>query len=159
MSNGEAMFYQVIALPLFRISLAHFSFIVDDFKTYNVCIDNCVYYEDSDTPTSVVIISQTNGSRTIIHSNRNLPELTLDDFKKLDLSQYSWIHFEVCSLTDSHRSYATNAKGHHWNFSFTILVVHNTTHFLIHINVILTYHSFPRSFLTKILKMFHVLPI
>lgn len=72
----------------------HLSFIVDDFNNYNVCIDNCVYYEACDTPTSVVIINQATGSRTIIHSNKNLPEITLANFKKLDLSQYSWIHFE-----------------------------------------------------------------
>ncbi|XP_033609889.1 ketohexokinase isoform X5 [Cryptotermes secundus] len=68
--------------------------VVDDFKAYNICINNCIYYEACDAPMSVVIISQTTGSRTIIHSNKNLPELTLDDFKKLDMSQYSWIHFE-----------------------------------------------------------------
>jgi len=78
--------------------LAPFSVVVEDFKTSNICIDNCVYYDACDVPTSVVIINQSNGSRTIIHSNNNLPELTLDDFKKLDLSQYSWIHFEASSL-------------------------------------------------------------
>ncbi|XP_069670591.1 ketohexokinase-like isoform X2 [Periplaneta americana] len=72
----------------------HLSFIVDDFRNYNICIDNCVYYEACDTPTSVVLINKATGSRTIIHSNKNLPELKCADFKKLDLSQYSWIHFE-----------------------------------------------------------------
>lgn len=80
---------------------------MDDFKAYNICINNCVYYEACDAPTSVVIISQTTGSRTIIHSNKNLPELTLDDFKKLDLSQYSWIHFEASYLTGANTSCAT----------------------------------------------------
>jgi len=83
---------------LYPKCLAPFSVIVEDFKTSNICIDNCVYYESCDAPTSVVIINRSNGSRTIIHSNNNLPELTLDDFKKLDLSQYSWIHFEASTL-------------------------------------------------------------
>lgn len=87
------------AFSAFDICLVPFSVVVDDFKAYNICINNCVYYEACDAPTSVVIISQTTGSRTIIHSNKNLPELTLDDFKKLDLSQYSWIHFEASYLT------------------------------------------------------------
>jgi ketohexokinase len=78
-----------------------------------------VYYEACDAPTSVVIINQTNGSRTIIHSNKNLPELTLDNFKKLDLSRYSWIHFEVSSLTGSHRFEIINTKAHHWALSLT----------------------------------------
>lgn len=47
----------------------------------------------------MVIINSENGSRTIIHSNKNLPDLTVEDFKKLDLSCYSWIHFEVKILS------------------------------------------------------------
>ena len=86
------------ALGVSRKCLATCSAIVEDFKTSNICIDNCVYYDTCDAPTSVVIINLSNGSRTIIHSNNNLPELTLDDFKKLDLAQYSWIHFEASSV-------------------------------------------------------------
>lgn len=99
------------ALAVFRKCLVPFSVIVEDFKTFNICIDNCVYYEICDAPTSVVIINQSNGSRTIIHSNKNLPELTLDDFKKLDLSQYSWIHFEASALTFC----ASNVTSSVWN--------------------------------------------
>ena len=36
-------------------------------------------------------------SRTIIHSNKNLPELTVNQFRSLieaNLENYSWIHFE-----------------------------------------------------------------
>jgi len=86
------------ASSISRKCLAPCSVVMEDFKTSNICIDNCVYYDTCDAPTSVVIINQSNGSRTIIHCNNNLPELTLDDFKKLDLSQYSWIHFEASSL-------------------------------------------------------------
>ena len=45
-------------------------------------------------PNSVVISNVTSGSRTIIHTNLGLPELTLEDFKKLDLEKYSWVHLE-----------------------------------------------------------------
>jgi sugar/nucleoside kinase (ribokinase family) len=93
----HAVVLRIGALGLSRKCLAPFSVVMEDFKTSNICIDNCVYYDSCDAPTSVVIINQSNGSRTIIHSNNNLPELTLDDFKKLDLSQYSWIHFEASS--------------------------------------------------------------
>jgi hypothetical protein len=93
-----AVLIAIGAFAIFRKCLDSFSVIVEDFKTSNICIDNCVYYDTCDAPTSVVIINRSNGSRTIIHSNNNLPELTLDDFKKLDLSQYSWIHFEASSL-------------------------------------------------------------
>ncbi len=39
-----------------------------------------------------------NGSHkliTLLHFRRNLPDLVYEDFAKLDLSRYSWIHFEV----------------------------------------------------------------
>ncbi|CAG2056565.1 unnamed protein product [Timema podura] len=70
------------------------SFVVEDFKAHGVCLDNCVFYDDCEVPASSVLINSQNGSRTIVHSNLNLPELSFEDFNKLDLSQYSWIHFE-----------------------------------------------------------------
>ena len=29
------------------------------------------------------------------YDSRNLPEVSLEDFKKIDLKNYKWIHFEV----------------------------------------------------------------
>ena len=40
------------------------------------------------------IFIKTNGSRTIVHHRGAMPEITFEDFKKLNLSEYSWIHFE-----------------------------------------------------------------
>ena len=51
-------------------------------------------YESHVCPNSVVITNVTSGSRTIIHTNLGLPELTLEDFKRLDLENYSWVHLE-----------------------------------------------------------------
>ena len=45
-------------------------------------------------PNSVVISNKTSGSRTIIHTNLGLPELSLEHFTKLDLQKFSWIHLE-----------------------------------------------------------------
>ncbi|CAH3144219.1 unnamed protein product [Pocillopora meandrina] len=56
--------------------------------------DNCVRHRGCGTPTSFVTLSLTTGSRTVVHSRNNLPELTNDTFEKLDLSGYDWIHFE-----------------------------------------------------------------
>ena len=53
-----------------------------------------IRYEDHVCPNSVVISNVTSGSRTIIHTNLGLPELALEDFKKLDLENYSWVHLE-----------------------------------------------------------------
>jgi len=70
------------------------AFIVEDFKSTGINIDNVVYHDNCDFPSASIIINSSNGSRTIIHSNKNLPELKLDEFKALDLTKYKWIHFE-----------------------------------------------------------------
>lgn len=69
-------------------------YVLNDFRELNISCENCIVHENCDFPLSSVIINKVNGSRTIIHSNRNLPELTAEDFHKLDISKYSWIHFE-----------------------------------------------------------------
>ncbi|XP_075238382.1 ketohexokinase-like isoform X2 [Lycorma delicatula] len=80
--------------PAFPLEDTDQSYVTNDFETHNILVDNCVYHDGCDFPLSIVIINSENGSRTIIHSNKNLPELTVEDFKKLDLSCYSWLHFE-----------------------------------------------------------------
>ncbi|XP_059184665.1 ketohexokinase isoform X2 [Centropristis striata] len=45
-------------------------------------------------PTSVVISNISTGSRTILHMNRNLPDVTAEDFSKVDLRKFKWIHWE-----------------------------------------------------------------
>ncbi|XP_061417986.1 ketohexokinase isoform X2 [Lethenteron reissneri] len=45
-------------------------------------------------PSSVVIANRRTGSRTILHSNRDLPEISADDFSKVDLGPFRWIHWE-----------------------------------------------------------------
>lgn len=51
-------------------------------------------------PISTVILSLSSGSRTILHHNPCLPELTLKDFEQLRLGDYSWIHFEGRNLNE-----------------------------------------------------------
>lgn len=46
-----------------------------------------------------MILSQDTGSRTIIHCNRDYPQTTWEDFSKIDLSQYGWVHFEARNTT------------------------------------------------------------
>ncbi|CAD5120411.1 DgyrCDS8977 [Dimorphilus gyrociliatus] len=69
-------------------------FLQDDFKKYNISFNNCPIKENVTCPLSIAIVNKQNGSRTIIHHNRNLPELTSDEFSKLDLKNFDWIHFE-----------------------------------------------------------------
>ncbi|XP_069988095.1 ketohexokinase isoform X2 [Penaeus vannamei] len=70
------------------------TFLLDDFAKYNVDTKCVVVHEDCDCPASCVILSMETGSRTIIHSNKNLPELTVEDFCKVNLSAFRWVHFE-----------------------------------------------------------------
>ncbi|XP_067009276.2 ketohexokinase [Anabrus simplex] len=78
------------------LSNCHYSkMITEHLKKCGIHFENCVYREgDSVFPNSSVIVNNQNGSRTIMHFRKNWPEVTLEDFKKLDLSQYSWVHFE-----------------------------------------------------------------
>lgn len=70
-----------------------FGFLHDDCHKRGIRIENCPITAQ-DPPFSSVLLSQESDSRTIIHSNSNFPILKFDHFKKVDLSPYSWVHFE-----------------------------------------------------------------
>uniref|UniRef100_A0A671S194 Ketohexokinase n=1 Tax=Sinocyclocheilus anshuiensis TaxID=1608454 RepID=A0A671S194_9TELE len=69
-------------------------FILNDFQMYKIDISLLLEHAACSFPASVVISSVTTGSRTILHMNRNLPDVSVEDFSKVDLSQYKWIHWE-----------------------------------------------------------------
>ena len=70
-------------------------FIVKDFSANAVCTENCPIVDGCEFPTSMVIINSSNGSRTILHHPKNLPELSIQNFSIVNLDEYNWIHFEV----------------------------------------------------------------
>lgn len=72
----------------------HLAFLQDDMKKYNINYSHCPQLKESGCPISTVILSLNSGTRTILHHNPNLPELSFDDFKKINFDDYSWIHFE-----------------------------------------------------------------
>ncbi|XP_014057637.1 ketohexokinase isoform X3 [Salmo salar] len=69
-------------------------FVLDDFQTYQIDISLLSEHPHSSFPTSMIISNVTTGTRTILHMNRNLPDVSATDFSKVDLSQYKWIHWE-----------------------------------------------------------------
>ncbi|OWF52136.1 ketohexokinase-like [Mizuhopecten yessoensis] len=72
------------------------NFLRDNLKSYGVVFDDAmVCGPEVHTPVSMVIINQSNGSRTILHCAKNLPEVNFSHFQTLDLSQYKWIHIEA----------------------------------------------------------------
>ncbi|XP_034388031.1 ketohexokinase isoform X2 [Cyclopterus lumpus] len=80
-------------------------FILEDFQKFHIDVSLMSEHAQCVPPTSVVIANITTGSRTILHMNRNLPEVTAEDFSKVDLCQFKWIHFEVFVSKDVARHF------------------------------------------------------
>nr|XP_034175415.1 ketohexokinase-like [Osmia lignaria] len=78
----------------------HLSFLQNDMRKHNIDFSHCPIVENNGCPTSIVILSLSSGSRTILHHNQNLPELTLKNFEQLHLEDYNWIHFEGRNLNE-----------------------------------------------------------
>uniref|UniRef100_W5NG74 Ketohexokinase n=1 Tax=Lepisosteus oculatus TaxID=7918 RepID=W5NG74_LEPOC len=73
-------------------------FVLDDFRRYKIDTSLLAEHSGCSFPSSIVISNLRNGSRTILHMNSglflNLPDVTADDFQKVDLTKYKWIHWE-----------------------------------------------------------------
>ncbi|XP_055636236.1 ketohexokinase-like isoform X2 [Toxorhynchites rutilus septentrionalis] len=72
----------------------HFTFALRDLERHGIPIEKCAFHKGCEIPLSTVWINEATGSRTIVHSNLNLPEIKVEDFARCDLSRYSWVHFE-----------------------------------------------------------------
>lgn len=75
-------------------------FILDDLAASNINISACKHLPTGKMPTSYITVSQQTGSRSIVH-HRDCPEFSFDDFKRIDLSQFDWIHFEGRNIDDT----------------------------------------------------------
>uniref|UniRef100_A0A3B4WV08 Ketohexokinase n=1 Tax=Seriola lalandi dorsalis TaxID=1841481 RepID=A0A3B4WV08_SERLL len=71
------------------------NFILEDFQKFHIDVSLVSEHAQCVLPASVVISNTSTGSRTILHMNRNLPDVTAEDFSKVDLHQFKWIHWEV----------------------------------------------------------------
>ena len=67
-------------------------FILNDLNQRGIGF-NPVMIIDGSTPTSYITVNQSNGSRTIVHY-RDLAELNFKQFKRVDLADFDWFHFE-----------------------------------------------------------------
>ena len=70
------------------------NFVEDDFQSHNIIYDMCPRHSGHLLPNSSIILNHETGSRTILHTNDGLPELTVNDFYHIDLQHYSWVHLE-----------------------------------------------------------------
>ncbi|XP_019909977.2 ketohexokinase isoform X4 [Esox lucius] len=57
-------------------------FVLDDFKKYQIDISLLSEHEHCSFPASMVISNVTTGTRTILHMNRNLPDVSAADFSQ-----------------------------------------------------------------------------
>ncbi|XP_074525862.1 ketohexokinase isoform X1 [Halichoeres trimaculatus] len=69
-------------------------FLLEDFQKFHIDVSLATEHAQCVLPASMVISNITTGSRTILHMNRNLPDVTAEDFSKIDLQQFKWIHWE-----------------------------------------------------------------
>ncbi|XP_067311988.1 ketohexokinase isoform X1 [Pseudorasbora parva] len=75
-------------------------FIVGDFSRLGVDISGVAWQQWGETPCACCVVCPTNGSRTVVLSDTNLPDVSVEDFSKLDLSQYKWVHWEGRNADD-----------------------------------------------------------
>uniref|UniRef100_A0A8C5QHM1 Uncharacterized protein n=1 Tax=Leptobrachium leishanense TaxID=445787 RepID=A0A8C5QHM1_9ANUR len=54
-----------------------------------ICWQTC-----GDSPCACCLVNTSNGSRTVTLYDTNLPDVTSEDFDKVDLTEYKWIHWE-----------------------------------------------------------------
>ncbi|XP_078140839.1 ketohexokinase-like isoform X2 [Centroberyx gerrardi] len=69
-------------------------FIVGDFTKRAVDISGVAWQAEGETPCACCVVCPASGSRTVVLSDTNLPDVTAADFSKADLRQFKWIHWE-----------------------------------------------------------------
>jgi len=67
--------------------------VLRDLERRGIVTAACVRHRHGITPTSYVVLSRDTGSRTIVHY-RDLPELSAEEFARVRLKGYDWVHFE-----------------------------------------------------------------
>ncbi len=67
--------------------------ILDDFNYFQINYDYARFLAQGKIPTSYISVSRQTGSRTISHF-RDLPEYSFFEFKKINLQDFDWLHFE-----------------------------------------------------------------
>jgi ketohexokinase len=67
--------------------------IEQDLRRHGVDMQYCRRLDNGRTPTSCILRSTRNGSRSIVHY-RDLPEYAYADFEKIPLAAFDWLHVE-----------------------------------------------------------------
>lgn len=67
--------------------------ILQDMADNDINTGYCRKITGGRSPTSYITVNQHNGSRTIVHY-RDIPEFDFEDFKRIELDKFDWVHFE-----------------------------------------------------------------
>ncbi|KAM8954276.1 ketohexokinase isoform 2-T2 [Pelodytes ibericus] len=69
-------------------------FIMSDFRKRGIDASNVSWQSWGDTPCACCLLNDRNGSRTVTLYDTNLPDVTAEEFEKVELTRYKWIHWE-----------------------------------------------------------------
>jgi ketohexokinase len=67
--------------------------LTEELHTRAIDLSPARIHTEGSTPVSYILHSLANGSRTIVH-HRTLPEFGFEDFMRIDLDRWDWLHFE-----------------------------------------------------------------
>lgn len=73
--------------------------ILIEMERNGIDLSHCPRTDENPAFTTVINVRKT-GCRTILQCSRNFPYVTIEDFRKLDLSLYGWVHFEARNKLD-----------------------------------------------------------
>lgn len=96
-SNSAIVLQQLGLKPCLLANMADdaaASQIQKQLRAHSVDTSMCPVQPAGTTPTSYINMSQSNGSRTIVHY-RQLDELQADYFCSMNLENFQWLHFEA----------------------------------------------------------------
>lgn len=82
-----------------------------DLQLYHIGFSACKRLADGKMPTSYITLNQQSGSRTIVH-HRDCPEFSFEDFNKIDLNQFDWVHFEGRNVLETQQMLLHLKKYH-----------------------------------------------
>uniref|UniRef100_A0A096LU73 Ketohexokinase n=1 Tax=Poecilia formosa TaxID=48698 RepID=A0A096LU73_POEFO len=70
------------------------SFIMADFLQRAIDVSAVAWQVKGQTPSACCVVCPSSGSRTVLLYDTDLPDVTAEDFSRIDLAQFKWIHWE-----------------------------------------------------------------
>jgi ketohexokinase len=71
-----------------------------DLEHHGIDLTHCRRLPTGKVPTSYITLNVRNGSRTIVHY-RDLPEYRAEDFRRIDLGRFDWLHLEGRNVAET----------------------------------------------------------